>query len=78
MFNAETVTILLTYIYNAVNSIINVAVKYSHLKAIFASEQTERGLLVIGLDNEGRQVEVLFQITTEPKTDWEAVNIRYL
>jgi hypothetical protein len=56
----------------------NVAVKYSNLKAIFAEEQTGRGLLVIGLDYEGRQVEVLFQITTEPKMDWEAINIRYL
>ena len=52
--------------------------KYSSLKAIFASEQTERGLLVIGLDNQGRQVEVLFKITTESKIDWEAINIRYL
>lgn len=52
--------------------------KYSDLKAIFAEEQTNRGLLVIGLDNEGRQVEVLFQITTESKADWEAISIRYL
>jgi hypothetical protein len=52
--------------------------KYSNLKAIFAEEQTQRGLLVIGLDYEGRQVEVLFHITTEPKADWEAINIRYL
>lgn len=52
--------------------------KYSDLKAIFAEEQTNRGLLVIGLDREGHQVEVLFHFTTEPKADWEAVNIRYL
>jgi hypothetical protein len=52
--------------------------KYSNLKAIFAEEQTQRGLLVIGLDHEGCQVEVLFHITTEPKADWEAINIRYL
>ena len=54
------------------------SMKYSNLKAIFAEEQTQRGLLVIGLDREGRQVEVLFHITTEPKANWEAVNIRYL
>lgn len=52
--------------------------KYSNLKAIFAEEQTNRGLLVIGLDNEGNKVEVLFQIATEPKSDWEAVSVRYL
>ncbi|MDX2213664.1 MAG: hypothetical protein SFY66_10265 [Oculatellaceae cyanobacterium bins.114] len=52
--------------------------KYSDLKAIFAEEQTNRGLLVIGLDPEGRQVEVLFHITTESKTDWEAISVRYL
>lgn len=52
--------------------------KYSDLKAIFAEEQTNRGLLVIGLDLEGRQVEVLFHITTEVKADWEAVSLRYL
>lgn len=52
--------------------------KYLNLKAIFAEEQTGQGLLVIGLDHEGRQVEVLFHITTEPKADWEAVKIRYL
>jgi hypothetical protein len=52
--------------------------KYSDLKAIFAEEQTNRGLLVIGIDREGRRVEVLFHITTEPKADWEAVNIEYL
>ena len=52
--------------------------KYSDLKAIFAEEQTNRGLLVIGLDDEGHKVEVLFQIVTEPKADWEAVSVRYL
>lgn len=52
--------------------------KYAEIKAIFAEEQTDRGLLVIGLDHEGRQVEVLFQITTEPKADWEATSIRHL
>jgi hypothetical protein len=52
--------------------------KYSDLKAIFAEEQTNRGLLVIGLDAEGRQIETLFHITTEPKANWEAVSIRYL
>ncbi|WP_432811509.1 hypothetical protein [Pantanalinema sp. GBBB05] len=52
--------------------------KYSDLKAIFAEEQTNRGLLVIGLDREGRQVEVLFHITTEVKADWEAISLRYL
>lgn len=52
--------------------------KYSDLKAIFAQEQTGRGLLVIGLDPEGRQVEALFHITIEPKAEWEAVNVRYL
>lgn len=52
--------------------------KFSDLKGIFAQEQTSRGLLVVGLDAEGRQVEVLFHITHEPKTNWEAVNVRYL
>lgn len=52
--------------------------KYSDLKAIFAEEQTNRGLLVIAIDREGRQVEVLFHITTEAKADWEAVSLRYL
>jgi hypothetical protein len=52
--------------------------KYSDLKAIFAEEQTNRGLLVIGIDAEGRQVEVLFHVTTELKANWEAVSIRYL
>jgi hypothetical protein len=52
--------------------------KYADLKAIFAEEQTNRGLLVIGLEPQGRQVEVLFQITTEPKANWEAVSVRYL
>jgi len=52
--------------------------KYSDLKGIFAEEQTSRGLLVIGLDAQGRQVEVLFHITTESKANWEAVSVRYL
>lgn len=52
--------------------------KYSDLKAIFAEDHTNRGLLVIGLDHEGRQVEVLFHVTTEAKADWEALSIRYL
>ncbi|MBD1871408.1 hypothetical protein H6F95_29740 [Cyanobacteria bacterium FACHB-471] len=52
--------------------------KFSDLKGIFAQEQTSRGLLVIGLDAEGRKVEVLFHITSEPKANWEAVNMRYL
>lgn len=52
--------------------------KYSDLKGIFAEEQTNRGLLVIGLDNQGRQVEVLFQISTASKADWETISIRYL
>lgn len=53
-------------------------VKFSDLKGVFAQEQTNRGLVVIGLDAEGRQVEVLFHITNEPKDNWEAVNVRYL
>lgn len=52
--------------------------KFSELQGIFAQEQTNRGLLVIGIDAEGRQVEVLFQITSEPKAGWEAISIRYL
>lgn len=52
--------------------------KYSDLKAIFAEEQTNRGLLVIGLNGQGRQVEVLFHMTTEPKSNWEAITIRHL
>jgi hypothetical protein len=52
--------------------------KFSDLKGIFAQEQTSRGLLVIGLDSEGRQVEVLFHITSESKAEWEAVSVRYL
>lgn len=52
--------------------------KYADLKAIFAQEQTHRGLLVIGLDRDGCQVEVLFHISTEPKADWEAISVRYL
>lgn len=52
--------------------------KFSDLKGIFAQEQTSRGLVVVGLDAEGRQVEALFHVTTEPKADWEAVNVRYL
>lgn len=52
--------------------------KYSDLKAVFAEEQTNRGLLVIGLDREGRQLEVLFHITAEPKSNWEAISVRYL
>ena len=52
--------------------------KFSDLGGIFAQEQTSRGLLVIGLDAEGRQIEVLFYITNEPKANWEAVNVRYL
>lgn len=52
--------------------------KFSELRGIFAQEQTSRGLLVIGIDAEGRQVEVLFQVTSEPKADWEAIRVRYL
>lgn len=52
--------------------------KFSDLRGIFAQEQTSQGLLVIGLDSEGRQVEVLFLITNEPKANWEAVTVRYL
>lgn len=52
--------------------------KFSDLKGIFAQEETSRGLLVIGLDADGRQVEVLFRITSEPTANWEAVNIKYL
>lgn len=52
--------------------------KFSDLRVIFAQEQTSRGLLVIGLDTEGQQVEVLFHVTSEPKANWEAVNVRYL
>ena len=53
-------------------------VKFSDLRGIFAQEQTSRGLVVIGLDAEGRQVEVLFHMTNKPKANWEAVNVRYL
>ncbi len=52
--------------------------KFADLRGIFAQEQTSRGLLVVGLDAEGRQVEVLFLVTHEPKPDWEAVSVRYL
>ena len=52
--------------------------KFSDLKGIFAQEQTSRGLLVVGLDAEGRHVEALFHITDKPKVNWEAVNVRYL
>ena len=52
--------------------------KFADLKGIFAQEQTSRGLLVIGLDAEGRRVEVLFHITTELKENWEAIRIRFL
>lgn len=52
--------------------------KYSDLKAIFGEEQTNRGLLVIGIDRDDRQVEALFHVTAEPKSDWEAVTVRYL
>ena len=52
--------------------------KFSDLKGIFAQEQTNRGLLVIGLNAEGRQIEVLFHITSEPKANWEAISVRYL
>lgn len=52
--------------------------KFSDLKGVFAQEQTSRGLLVVGLDSEGRQVEVLFHMTNEPKANWGAVNVRYL
>ncbi len=52
--------------------------KFADLKGIFAQEQTSRGLLVIGLDADGRQVEVLFHMTNEPKAIWEAVNVRYI
>lgn len=54
------------------------SMKFSDLKGIFAQEQTNRGLLVIGLDAEGRQVEALFHITSEPKACWEAISVRYL
>lgn len=54
------------------------SVKFSDLRGIFAQEQTSRGLLVIGLDTDGRTVEVLFHMTNEPKDNWEAVNVRYL
>jgi hypothetical protein len=53
-------------------------VKFSDLKGVFAQEQTSRGLLVIGLDAEGRQVKVLFHMTDEPKANWEAVDVSYL
>ncbi len=52
--------------------------KYSELQGIFAEEQTSRGLLVIGIDRTGRQVEVLFQVTNQFKADWDAIQIRYL
>lgn len=52
--------------------------KFSDLKGIFGQEQSSRGLLVIGLDAEGRRVEVLFHITSEAKANWEAVSVRYL
>jgi len=52
--------------------------KFSDLKGIFAQEQTNQGLLVIGLDAEGHQVEALFHITSEPKANWEAIRVRYL
>ena len=52
--------------------------KCSALKGIFAQEQTSQGLLVVGLDAEGRQVEVLFHRTNEPKANWEAVKVSYL
>lgn len=52
--------------------------KFSDLKGIFAEEQTSQGLVVIGLDRDDRLVEVLFAMTSEPKADWEATNIRYL
>lgn len=52
--------------------------KFADLKGIFAEEQTNRGLLVIGIDASGRSVEVLFHITRESKANWEAISIRYL
>lgn len=52
--------------------------KFSDLKGIFAQEQKNRGLLVIGLDGKGKQIEALFHISSEPQADWEAVSIRYL
>lgn len=52
--------------------------KFSALQGLFAQEQTSRGLLVVGLDAEGRQVAVLFQRTNEPKANWEAVKVSYL
>lgn len=52
--------------------------KFADLKAIFAQDQTSRGLLVIGLDAESRQVEVLFHRASEPKSNWEAISVRYL
>ncbi|MGG6296380.1 hypothetical protein ACQ4M4_18470 [Leptolyngbya sp. AN02str] len=52
--------------------------KFSDMRGIFAQEQTSQGLLVIGLDSEGRRIEVLFHATSEPKDHWEAVTIKYL
>jgi hypothetical protein len=52
--------------------------KFSDLKGIFAQKHTSRGLLIVGLDAEGRQVEVLFQMSNKSKANWEAVNVRYL
>ena len=52
--------------------------RFSALKGIFAQEQTSQGLLVVGLDAEGRPVEVLFHSTNEPKANWEAVKVSYL
>ena len=43
--------------------------KFSDLKGIFAQEQPSRGLVVVGLDAEGRKVEVLFHATYEPKAN---------
>ena len=44
--------------------------KCSALKGIFAQEQTSRWLLVVGLDAEGRPVEVLLHLTKAPKAHW--------
>jgi hypothetical protein len=52
--------------------------KFSDLKGIFAQEQTDQGLRVIGLDANGRQIEALFRIGTEPQADWEAIHVRPL
>ena len=52
--------------------------KFSELKVIFAQEQTPQGLLVVGIDAERRSVEVLFEMTNGPKSNWESIRIQYL